>query len=509
MEASYSSLLVAAHSDYAERPAILVPGGRPVSYSEAFARSGAVAARLQASGVARGSRVVLALHNSSEMLLIDRALLMWGFVRVAISARLHAKEIAFIAQDCGATAVVCEPEHLHAGLAQALASNVLVVSNGFHAAGACTVRELVAPGGTPPETPEPCLDDVASLMYTSGTSGRPKGAVNSQRAWLAMTQGLLALLPEVGPQDVIMHVAPMSHLSGSIGAAYALRGAAASYIGKFDPAQALQQAATCNATCIPLVPTLLGDLTGAVPPGFVLPALRCLPYGGAAVSAATLLQAQRTFGDVLLQLYGLSEALVPVCALKPEEHKPEGDWKSRLATAGKPVPGMEVRIAAEGVGEIWVRGPTVMKGYWGLPQKTAEVLDADGWLHTGDVGRFDADGRLVIFDRIRELIISGGFNIYPAEIERVIALIPGVHEVVVVGIPHERWGEAVAAIVVPKTGAELTREDIVDACRAELAAFKKPVHVEFRAALPRNSTGKIDRKNVRAAFWSGHERQII
>src|SRR5690606_15508335 len=264
-------------------------------------------------------------------------------------------------------------------------------------------------------------------------------------------------------------------------------------VAKFEPERILRLVEQHRVTVLPLVPTMMKELTAAAEhASYDLSSLRAIPYGGSAISAAGAARARDVFGDVLYQCYGLSEALAPLTVLSARDHADARTYPDRLTSAGRPLPEVELVVTdAAGVavppgvmGEVRVRGEQVMPGYWRRPEHTAEVLLPDGWLRTGDIGRLDADGYLHLVDRQRDIIVSGGFTIYPSEVERAIAAHPDVDDVIVVGIPHERWGEAVAAVVVPRPGADLSTDDVIKACTDRIAAYKKPVHVEIVAELP-------------------------
>jgi acyl-CoA synthetase (AMP-forming)/AMP-acid ligase II len=358
----------------------------------------------------------------------------------------------------------------------------------------------------------------------------------SQRGWVAMLRGFWAALPPLGPGDVAVHAAPMSHFGGSVGTAVALRGGASVPVRRFDAAAVLDTVARHAATVLPSVPTMLKALTDAAAGRTDLGTLRAIPYGGSGISAPAAARAQQAFGPVLYQCYGLSEALAPVTVLDARDHAAGGD---RLASAGRPTPEVELRIvpvdpdppagsgagapASTGRGEaaaptvsdvdgevgvVWLRGDCVLPGYWARPAASAAARTPDGWFRTGDIGRIDAAGYLYLVDRISDVIVSGGFTVYPSEVERAIAELPEVADVVVFGVPHERWGEAVAALVVPTAGARLSTTDVVQACRDRLASYKKPLQVEIADALPTSSTGKVARRALRAAAWDRYERRV-
>ncbi|GAA2756454.1 class I adenylate-forming enzyme family protein [Actinopolymorpha rutila] len=532
-----------AHVRYAHHPAVH-DGQRRLTFAELGAMARRTANRLLVAGLRPGDRVVLALDNRPEVLAVEHALFLTGMVRVALSSRLHGREVAGIAADCTAAAVVCEPTHLAALTAQRPELprlRLLAVADQEPAEqadvdSAVSLAELVGPGvpDTPPDVPDPLPDDVAALMYTSGTTGEPKGAVATHAAWVSMVRAFWAELPPSGPGDVVLHVAPMSHFGGSAGSAYTLRGAAVVPVRRFDPPAVLDLLAEYQVTTIPLVPTMLKDLTVEAErrrragdqwsPG----TLRAVPYGGAAISAQALDRAWQAFGDVLYQCYGLSEALAPLTVLSAHDHRPtaDGELPARLSSAGRPVPDVELSVVDSdpsegrsvdvsrdgvprgGTGEVVVRGTVVTRGYWNRPDETRDVLTSDGWFRTGDLGYLDEGGYLHLVDRRREVIVSGGFNVYPSEVERAIAELDGVQDVVVVAIPHPRWGEAVAAVVVRRPGYDVTADDVVAACRVRLASYKKPVHVEFDVQLPLTGNRKLSRRLVQERYWTGSDRRV-
>lgn len=500
---TWSALLLDAHQRFGTRVAVLpdetAPADAlPLTYDGLLAAAGRVAAALAKLGVEPGARIVLALDNRPEMVVLERALALWGYVRVALSPRLHPLEIDYIAEDCDAALVICETQH--AGELNGTARVIPVDA----------LPDLLNTDAPPPTMASPGPDDIVSLMYTSGTTGRPKGAINTQRAWATMARNVAAMLPPIGANDVLLHAAPMSHFSGSVSSAYLGSGAAIATLRRFDPAATLARMRETRATCLPLVPTMISALVQSADPGSSpAPTLRALPYGGSPISPGTVARARALFGPVLVQFYGMSEALIPVTCLGAGEHGPGPDENHRLSTAGRPVPGCEVRLdaVANGIGEMCVRGPNVSAGYWSRDGMRA-ALDPQGWLHTGDLASIDAAGRLRIVDRTRDVLISGGFNIYPAEVERVIAGVEGVADVAVIGVPHERWGEAVMALIVVEPGRDVRDDTILDACRAQLAGYKKPLAIGRLDAFPKTSTGKTDKRQLRERYWQNRSRKV-
>ncbi len=495
---TYAAWLASGHFEYADEAAFVRADGNPISYAETTRIAASVIAALQELGLWPGDRVVLALPNDVRALLVERAVMLWGAVRVAVAARLHPLEVAHIAHDCDARVAVVDDAHADQ-LAGSTAGPAVVAPDPSRSTGP-GLDDLLAGPPTPHPWPGAHPGATASLMYTSGTTGRPKGAINAQRSWAAMARGAASCLPGVGTDDVLVHAAPFTHFSGSVAAAYAVHGAAIGVVARFRPDTVLADVEHLGGTCVPLVPTMLNDVTthlertGTSPPA----GLRVVPYGGSGVSVRAISRARTAFGERLVQFYGASEALIPVATLSSDAHR-RIDGHRGLVPVGEPGPEVQLSLRtpnADGIGEIMVAGPQVTDGYWGDPGRTAEVLGADGWLATGDVGRFGPDGLLYIVGRSREVIISGGFNVYPAEVERVIEQIPDVAEVAVVGVAHPRWGEGVAAVVSPAPGADLTPDRVVDACRSQLAGYKKPVRVDIVSHLPRNSSGKIDKHRL-------------
>ncbi|GGO94411.1 class I adenylate-forming enzyme family protein [Wenjunlia tyrosinilytica] len=509
-EVTVADLVRRAHERYATQPAVLTPQGS-VSFAELAGTVRRLTRALAALGCRRGDRVVLALENSAELMALEHAVFVCGLVRVAVSARLHPAEIAFVAQDCGARVVVCEAAAaaILSGRRADLPELAALVTPTAGTGTDTTYAEMLRSGldgrawdaGADP-------DDIAALLYTSGTTGRPKGAMVTHRAWVGMLAEYCAQLPPMGPGDVVLHTAPMSHFGGSVGSACTLRGAAAVILRRFDPMETLRTIERHRATTVPLVPTMLKELTAAAAAGaYDLGSVRAIPYGGASIGPAAAARAHEVFGEVLYQFYGLSEALAPLSVLSARDHRhqPGRPLPGRLASAGRLCPCVDVKVVPgpvrpDGAGEIHVRGGPVMRGYWNAPEQTSAVL-RDGWFSTGDVGFVDDEGYLRIVDRSRDVVISGGFNVYPGEVERVIESLDGVQEAVVVGVPHPRWGEAVAAVVVTEAGHRIEASDIVDVCRSSLAGFKKPVYVEFADRLPRTGTGKVSRRQVRDLYW--------
>jgi acyl-CoA synthetase (AMP-forming)/AMP-acid ligase II len=353
-------------------------------------------------------------------------------------------------------------------------------------------------------------DDLAWLFYTSGTTGRPKGAMLTHSNLAFVTASWLADLTPMTEDDVTLHAAPLSHGAGFHALAAVGRGATQVIPTgeRFDPPAILDLLGRHGVTNTWMVPTQIVMLTDAVLQGanHELPHLARIVYGGAPFAPAELRRALEVFGPVFVQLFGQGETPMTATVLSPSAHAAAlaGDHPERLASAGFARPGMDVRVLgpddgelpAGEVGEVCVRGPAVMRGYWQRPEATAETLRG-GWLHTGDLGRQTPDGCLYLLDRAKDLIITGGSNVYAVEVEAALADHPAVREVAVVGLPDRMWGELVVAVVVGNGGHPVTEQDLAAHGAATLAAYKRPRRWVFVDALPRNAYGKVLKRQLR------------
>ncbi|HEY2056672.1 MAG TPA: AMP-binding protein, partial [Solirubrobacterales bacterium] len=504
---------------FAARPA-LIGDEETRTYAELGERAHRFAAALRGLGAERGDRVVILAPNSLPYIEVSHGIFVGGFVRVAPSYKLHPEEVGQIVGDCEAKVLVVSPEWAERLGEIPGAAELRVVVLGAATERAIGYEELLEGGS--PERPvwSPRAEDLCALLYTSGTTGAPKGATLTHGNWVAMMRNSMVELPTLGTDDVILHVAPLSHLSGYFEPTCSARGVAHLVHEAFDPAAVLDAIERRRVSLIPLVPTMLNMMlpVADADPGRDFSSLRAIAYGGSGIAPDRLARAVAAFGDVFVQFFGLSETPMPLTALSRRDHEydPSGPQPARLASAGRPNPFVELRLEAEDggavpageVGEIVVRGDNVMVGYWGNAEQTAATIRADGWAMTGDLGRFDEDGYLYIVDRKRDMIVSGGYNVYPAEVENAISALVEVAEVAVVGVPDERWGEAVKAVVVVRPGEELGADEVVEACAARLAPYKKPRSVDFIDELPKTGSGKIMRRRVRDRYWDGRERSV-
>ncbi len=467
--------------------------------------AGAAAGLRDGFGLSPGDRVAIVMRNRPEYLEALFAIWHAGLVAVPVNARLHRDELAYILGHSESAVVVTDADHaddVDSLVAAVPSLQAAVVAPGEHW-GRLTGSSPAPLVGRQPE-------DAAWLFYTSGTTGRPKGATLTHRNLMMMSLSYFADIDPVMPQDSIVHAAPLSHGSGLYGLPHVARGAVsvvpqsggvdgdelAALLGRW-PGMSLFAAPI-------MVKRLAGDRAVA---DAELVNLKTIVYGGAPMYLADLEDALAVFGPRLAQIYGQGEAPMTITALSKADHadRTHPRWLDRMQSVGVARTDVEVRVVDDAdhelptgeAGEVVVRGDVVMAGYWKQPDASAEVL-RQGWLHTGDVGSFDGEGYLTLRDRSRDLIISGGMNIYPREVEEALLRHPGVREAAVVGRPDAEWGEAVVAFVVAADDATLpTVDDLDRTCLDHIARFKRPKDYRFVDALPTNNYGKVVKRELR------------
>jgi fatty-acyl-CoA synthase len=355
-------------------------------------------------------------------------------------------------------------------------------------------------------------------MYTSGTTGRPKGAV-LQHAAIAANIFQASVAIGGSPGERVLIVAPMYHAAAALTTFFAVARGGCLFIQEdFVPAEVVRVLSEEGIARVTLVPAMIQACLVLVPDVAQrrYDDLRLITYGASPIAEQTLRRAMDVFGCDFIQGYGMTETTALLTYLMPEDHRRALAGRPELLlSAGRPVVGTEIRIvdggdvpvAAGDVGEICARGPQLMRGYWNLPDATAEALRG-GWMHTGDAGRLDADGFLFIQDRVKDMIVSGGENIYPREVEEVLFRHPAVADAAVIGVPDEQFGEAVKAVVVLRDGASATAEDIMEFSRGRLGGYKRPRSVDFVGVLPRNPSGKVLKRELREPYWRGQARRV-
>jgi acyl-CoA synthetase (AMP-forming)/AMP-acid ligase II len=494
-----------------DRPALAVGEQVHATWGEFAARVAAVAAGLRELGVSPGDRVAIVMNNRPEYLVAQHAAWHAGLVAVPVNARLHRDEIAYILDHSGTAIVLTDEEHLAAvmPLLDAVDSlHTVVLAPGPQ------WDRLLAAG--PMRLADRAPDDPAWLFYTSGTTGRPKGATLTHGNLLMASLSYFADIGPVAAHDSVLHAAPLSHGSGLYGLPHVAKGAVSVFpTGRvLDGAELLGLLARWPGLSFFAAPIMVRRL--AADPalaGADLGGLKTVIYGGAPMYLPDLEVALEAFGPRLAQIYGQGETPMTITGLSVADHadRDHPQWRSRMQSVGFPRTDVEVRVVDEldrelppGVaGEVVVRGGVVMAGYWDQPDESQETLRG-GWLHTGDVGSFDDDGYLTLHDRSKDLIISGGMNIYPREVEEALMTHPRVQAVAVVGRADPEWGESVVAFVVLDEGTgTASEEDLDSACTERIARYKRPKEYHFVSSLPTNNYGKVLKRELRAQLESG------
>jgi long-chain acyl-CoA synthetase len=488
-----------------DHEAVLEPGRARHSYAQLAERAARLAAALTTLGLAPGARVALVMKNNAAYVELLYACWWAGLAAVPVNAKLHPKELAYIFDDAAVSAAFVTAELGTAAIAAA--------RNGrrcefFDVDGPEYARLLQAePRAMHLAAPE----DLAWLFYTSGTTGQPKGVMLTHRNLLAMGLNYLADVEHAAPADTLLHAAPMSHGSGL----YILPNVAAGSTQwvpasrGFDEAEIDALLESRNGVKFFAAPTMVMRLAAQLRGS--ARGLKTIVYGGGPMYVADCLRALEVFGPRLTQIYGQGESPMTITVLPPAEHMGADPARlTRLGSVGRAQTGVELAVLdaddrpvpAGATGEVCVRGDIVMTGYLGRPDASAQAL-ANGWLHTGDLGRLDQAGYLTLVDRSKDLIISGGSNIYPREVEEVLLRHPAVAEVAVIGVPDADWGESVLAVVVARAGQSLTREQLDGFLLGELARFKRPRHYQFMSELPKNATGKVLKRELRERHRDG------
>jgi acyl-CoA synthetase (AMP-forming)/AMP-acid ligase II len=494
--------------------------GRRTSFAEFDGLTNRVANALIALGIRPGERIAYLGKNSDVYFELLMGAMKANVVMAPVNWRLAGPEIAFIVGDCKASVLFVGPEfvtQVRNIQSQLPDLRTVITTEGGAPEWLDYTAWRDAQSSADPNVPI-SRQDIAIQLYTSGTTGKPKGAMLSHANFLNLVESGRDERPDWNKwseDDVSLVAMPIFHIGGSGWGVMGLYHGAKGVIAReFDPTKVLDFFEQSGITKLFMVPAAMQFVVRQPRARSVdFSRLKYMLYGASPIPAALLKECIEVFGCGFVQMYGMTETTGTIVALPPEDHV---EGLERMRSAGKALPGVELAILdANGnklppgeVGEIATRSGSNMAGYWNLPEATARTLDSEGWLRTGDAGYMDSDGYLYIHDRIKDMIISGGENIYPAEVESAICDHPDVAEVAVVGVPDDVWGEAVKAIVVMKPGKQATATDIINFARERIAGFKTPKTVEFIAALPRNASGKILRRHLRDPYWEGRERQV-
>ena len=492
-----------------------------VSWAELDVRARRVAGTLVDLGVPAQERVLYLGRNSPAYFDTLFGAALAGIIFVPLNWRLSVTELAAIVTDTGATVVVVESA-FHDAITEivALVPHACTVINVNPTSGRPVGPLLSAPGDgacRPGTVRATTAESIAFQLYTSGTTGRPKGAMFANGT---NVRALLDLVSErwgLTERDTALAALPLFHMGGLAWALASMARRARLVLIDFEPTAVLDTCEAEEVTMTFFVPAMLAPLIEAARARSRALHVRRLMYSGAPVAPHLLRAAMKEFGCEFVQVYGMTEATGSFAQLDPGDHDPGGPREHLLRSAGRVYPWTELRIAepvagralpAGETGEVWTRSVQNMAGYFDRPEEMAETLTLDGWLRTGDIGYVDDEGYLFLLDRRKDVIISGGENVYPVEVENVLAGHPGVSAVAVVGAPDERWGETVVAVIVPTDDGAVDADEVIAYARDRLATYKCPRRVEFRSDVQRTATGKIRKDLIREPFWAGHDRRI-
>ena len=490
--------------------------GRTWSYAQLDAESNQVAQALAALGVGPHDRTAYLDKNAPEYFTYLYGSAKLNAASVAVNWRLATAEMEYILNNSESKVLLIGDEFLPQLAGMQLELEHIIVIGDPGASGYPSYEQWIARASADDPNLPIAPDDTCYQLYTSGTTGLPKGVELTNHNFISM---LAAGLTDIAmSEDSVNLVAmPLFHISGSgwgvIGNFYGCASVLLRDVDLPEILRVIPAHAVTHAVFVPAVLQFLLAIPGVRDVDYS--SLRCILYGASPITEQVLVDAMSTFGCDFFQAYGLTETTGACCLLAPQDHDPGGPRAELLRSCGKPIGDAEVCImdpeagaaVPEGeVGEIWIRGSQVMKGYWKNAEATAESIDADGWFRSGDAG-YLRDGYLYIHDRVKDMIISGGENIYPAEIENVLMKHELINDAAVIGVPSERWGEAVKAIVTPASDA-LTEEDVVSWARQHLAHYKCPTSVDWMETIPRNPSGKILKKDLRKPYWEGRDRNV-
>jgi acyl-CoA synthetase (AMP-forming)/AMP-acid ligase II len=491
---------------HGDKVAVLDEDGATFTFRDLDERSNQLANALIGLGLERGDRVALLVGNRIEWFDTTYGLAKAGFVRNYVNPRVAGPELTYQLVDSGSRVLIVAPEFADLAASADLGpvEHLIQIGDGYD--------ELLASGSTTRPNVPAEMTDLVGLSYSSGTTGNPKGVLQTHENVMGFTNAFLFDF-DFAEEDVLLHLGPMSHAAGGFSYPMLYRGGRQVLMRKFSVDALLAAIPAYGVTTLMMVPTMIYMVLDEIKDRDIdVSSIRNIVYGTAPIAPHRLEEGLKIFGSVFQQSFGMTEAGC-VSAMRKEHHRVDA---ARLSAAGRPGLLSEVRLVdADGndvgqgeVGEIVVRGPFVAPGYWNRPEETAARL-RDGWLFTTDMGRFDDEGFLHVVDRKNEMIISGGFNVYPREVENILVAHPAISEAAVFGIPDERWGEKVHASVVTATSERITAEELDAWCRERLSGYKVPRSYALgNEELPKGPTGKLLRRVLREPFWKDLDRRV-
>ncbi|MDQ6660121.1 MAG: AMP-binding protein [Chloroflexota bacterium] len=503
---------------YSDKVAVIF-GEQRLTFETVYGNANALANALLNLGLHKGDRVAFLLANSAQSIEIDFAILQAGLVRVPLNTRLSESEHLHMLAETETRAILFTEEFVNR--VATLRPQLRTVQHYCQINGqpsfpwVSSLSALTAQAGR--NEPPVVLheDDYATIQYTSGTTGTLKAAIHTQETWAAIATNILTAL-RIEEDDVMLHAAPLTHASGTLVLPHWIRGGTNAILSGFQPEEYLAAVEHLHATTLNLVPTMIVMLINHPRvQDYSFDSVRSLIYGASPMPREALRRGLSLWGPKFIQYYGQTESPLILTLLDAKEHVGDtAEVHERLLSCGRPIPTTALRIVDEQgqpvspgtIGEIAVASSQSMVGYWKAPKLTEATL-RDGWIYTRDMGYIDERGYVFLVDRKSDMIISGGFNIYPREVEEVLYLHPAVLEAAVIGVPDEVWVEAIKAYVVLRPG-QTTEQELIDFCRDHLASYKKPKSVEFLDSLPKNPTGKVVRRVLRDPHWQGRERGI-
>ncbi|KJK25910.1 AMP-dependent synthetase [Burkholderiaceae bacterium 16] len=492
---------------------------RVLTYRQLDERSNRLANALLGLGLVKGDRVAIQSRNRTELVEIECALYKAGLVKAALNPRFTASEASDVAENCTPRVMIAGPGYTGYSPATAGFGSVeTFIAIGGPAAGYADYESLLAGASDAPVDAAPLSDDLAVLHFSSGSTGKIKAAMQSYGNRLAaLRKMLLGMDKPARPGDRLALIGPVTHASGMLMQPYLYTGATLVLFDKFEPAHFLAEVARLRITHVFMVPAMINMLLAEPTLASAdLSSLKTLAYGAAPMAPARIREAWERIGPILSQGYGASESTSGVTRLSTADHaEAMAHRPERLASCGRALGETEVcvvdeqgrEVSGDEIGELVIRGEDVFQGYWGEPALTREAL-ADGWLRTGDLARVDEQGYIYLVDRKKDMIISGGFNVYPTEVEATLYLHPDVMEACVISVPDDTWGESVKAVVALRPGRQASADDLIAHCRARIADYKSPRSIDFVADLPKNASGKLARKLVREPYWQGVSRRV-